>query len=92
MAKRLKSLPTPSLLEAGLIWWYDYFNQKMYVVTRPELVELCTQNGGQILGLEANVILHQENGDYHVRLLPVVLGHLWERPLRMGGVGTHCRQ
>ena len=27
-------------LEAGPIWWYEYFNQKMLGLTRPKLVEL----------------------------------------------------
>ena len=27
-------------LEAGPIWWYEYFNQKMPSLTRPKLVEL----------------------------------------------------
>jgi hypothetical protein len=32
--------PNPLHLEAGPIWWYDFFNQKMCVMTRHELVEL----------------------------------------------------
>ena len=31
---------TPLHLEAELIWWYDFFNQKMHGLTWLELVEL----------------------------------------------------
>jgi hypothetical protein len=34
-----KSVPTPLHLEVGPIWWYDFSNQRMYLMTRPELVE-----------------------------------------------------
>ena len=37
-------------LEAGPIWWYDLFNLKMYVMTRPEPVELgAPKMEGQLL-------------------------------------------
>jgi hypothetical protein len=36
----LKSVPTPFHLEAGPIWCYEVFNSRMYVMARPELIEL----------------------------------------------------
>jgi hypothetical protein len=32
--------PNPLHLEVVLIWWYDIFNRKKYVMTQPELIEL----------------------------------------------------
>jgi hypothetical protein len=40
----------PLHLEAMPICWYDFFNKKMYVMTRPELVELgAPKMDGQFL-------------------------------------------
>jgi hypothetical protein len=46
-------------LEAGPIWWYDFFKLKnvCYDTAGTHWIG-CTQNGGPILGLEANVIFH----------------------------------
>ena len=36
----LKLTPISLHLEAGLIWWYDFFNQQIHGMTWPTLVEL----------------------------------------------------
>jgi hypothetical protein len=56
LAKRLKAVPTPLHLEAGPIWWYDFLNKEMFVMTRAELVEL-----GAILDLGINIMFRQKN-------------------------------
>ena len=52
LAKRLEPAPTPLHLEAGPIWWYDLFDQKMHDQTWSELIELgAPKMEGQFLAL-----------------------------------------
>jgi hypothetical protein len=59
--KGSKSAPTPLHLEAGPIWWCDFFKLQNVCYDTPWAPWIgCTQNGGSILGLEANIIFHSK--------------------------------